>query len=82
MIERPWDVVGSDGGELGKVEEVVGDRLQVVRTPASLSGLTEAAASDGVIFAGAIGGGSAAGAAEAPSAPSTATMTRAARGTS
>ena len=25
MIERPWDVVGSDGGELGKVEEVVGD---------------------------------------------------------
>ena len=40
-----------------QVEEVVGERLEVVRTPASLAGLTEAAASDGVIFAGAPGGG-------------------------
>jgi mannose-1-phosphate guanylyltransferase/phosphomannomutase len=40
-----------------QVEEVVGGKLDVVRTPASLSGLTEAAASDGVIFAGAPGGG-------------------------
>ncbi len=40
-----------------QVEEVVGDLLEVVRTPASLAGLTEAAAADGVIFAGAPGGG-------------------------
>jgi mannose-1-phosphate guanylyltransferase/phosphomannomutase len=40
-----------------QVDEVVGGKLEVVRTPASLSGLTEAAASDGVIFAGAPGGG-------------------------
>src|SRR3954462_4682474 len=40
-----------------QVEEVVGDRLEVVRTPASLAGLTAAAASDGVVFAGAPGGG-------------------------
>jgi mannose-1-phosphate guanylyltransferase / phosphomannomutase len=40
-----------------QVEEVVGGKLDVVRTPASHSGLTEAAASDGVIFAGAPGGG-------------------------
>jgi mannose-1-phosphate guanylyltransferase/phosphomannomutase len=40
-----------------QVEEVVGGKLDVIRTPASLSGLTEAAASDGVIFAGAPGGG-------------------------
>jgi mannose-1-phosphate guanylyltransferase / phosphomannomutase len=40
-----------------QVEEVVGGKLDVVRTPASLAGLTEAAASDGVIFAGAPGGG-------------------------
>jgi mannose-1-phosphate guanylyltransferase / phosphomannomutase len=32
-------------------------QLEVVRTPASLSELTKAAASDGVIFAGALGGG-------------------------
>ena len=25
MIEKPWDVVGSDGEELGTIEEVVGD---------------------------------------------------------
>ena len=25
MIEKRWDVVGSDGEDLGKVEEVVGD---------------------------------------------------------
>ncbi|HEX4678156.1 MAG TPA: hypothetical protein VH210_02970, partial [Gaiellaceae bacterium] len=40
-----------------QVEEVVGDRFQVVRTQASLSGLTQAATGDGVIFAGAPGGG-------------------------
>ncbi|MFL5955107.1 MAG: sugar phosphate nucleotidyltransferase [Gaiellaceae bacterium] len=40
-----------------QVEEVVGDRLQVVRTQASLAGLTQAAAEDGVVFAGAPGGG-------------------------
>jgi mannose-1-phosphate guanylyltransferase/phosphomannomutase len=36
---------------------VVGTRLEVVRTPASLAELTKAAAEDGVIFAGALGGG-------------------------
>jgi mannose-1-phosphate guanylyltransferase/phosphomannomutase len=40
-----------------QVEEVVGNRLQVVRTEASLSGLTQAASQDGVVFAGAPGGG-------------------------
>jgi mannose-1-phosphate guanylyltransferase/phosphomannomutase len=40
------------------VEELVKDSaLEVVRTPASLSALTEAAAGDEVIFAGAVGGG-------------------------
>jgi mannose-1-phosphate guanylyltransferase / phosphomannomutase len=40
------------------VEELVeGSSLEVVRTPASLSALTKAAAGDGVIFAGAVGGG-------------------------
>jgi mannose-1-phosphate guanylyltransferase / phosphomannomutase len=40
------------------VEELVKDSsLEVVRTPTSLSALTEAAAGDGVIFAGAVGGG-------------------------
>ena len=34
-----------------------GSRLQVIRTPASLGELTKAAADDGVIFAGAVGGG-------------------------
>jgi mannose-1-phosphate guanylyltransferase/phosphomannomutase len=36
---------------------VKGSGLQVVRTPASLSELTRAASEDGVIFAGAVGGG-------------------------
>jgi mannose-1-phosphate guanylyltransferase/phosphomannomutase len=40
-----------------QVEEVVGDRLGVIRTPATLPGLTEAATGEGVIFAGAPGGG-------------------------
>jgi mannose-1-phosphate guanylyltransferase/phosphomannomutase len=40
-----------------QVEEVVGDGLQVVRTPATLTELTRAAADDGVVFAGAPGGG-------------------------
>ena len=34
-----------------------GSGLEVVRTPASLADLTKAAAEDGVIFAGAVGGG-------------------------
>jgi len=53
-----------DGGKVvvpitatSQVEEVVGDRFQVVRTPASLPELTRAAAGDGVVFAGAPGGG-------------------------
>jgi mannose-1-phosphate guanylyltransferase/phosphomannomutase len=36
---------------------VAGTGLSVVRTPHSLSDLTEAAAGDGVVFAGAVGGG-------------------------
>jgi mannose-1-phosphate guanylyltransferase/phosphomannomutase len=40
-----------------QVEEVLGDRFDVVRTPATLAGLTQAAAADGVVFAGAPGGG-------------------------
>jgi mannose-1-phosphate guanylyltransferase/phosphomannomutase len=40
-----------------QVEEVVGDRLDVVRTTATLAGLTQAAAEDGIVFAGAPGGG-------------------------
>jgi mannose-1-phosphate guanylyltransferase / phosphomannomutase len=41
-----------------QVEELVkGSNLEVVRTPASLAALTKAAAGDGVIFAGAVGGG-------------------------
>jgi mannose-1-phosphate guanylyltransferase/phosphomannomutase len=40
-----------------QVEEVVGDRFEVVRTQASLAGLTQAATADGVVFAGAPGGG-------------------------
>ena len=34
-----------------------GSGLEVVRTPASLGDLTKAAAEEGVIFAGAVGGG-------------------------
>ena len=41
-----------------QVEEMVkGSKLEVIRTPASLAELTKAAAEDGVIFAGAVGGG-------------------------
>jgi len=41
-----------------QVEEMVkGSNLEVIRTPASLAELTKAAAGDGVIFAGALGGG-------------------------
>ena len=54
----------SSGGKIAvpvtatsQVEEVVGDRLKVVRTQASLSGLTQAASAEGVVFAGAPGGG-------------------------
>jgi len=36
---------------------VKGSGLEVIRTPASLAELTKAAAEDGVIFAGAVGGG-------------------------
>jgi mannose-1-phosphate guanylyltransferase/phosphomannomutase len=38
-------------------ELVAGSELEVIRTPASLAELTKAAAEDGVIFAGAVGGG-------------------------
>ncbi len=41
----------------GQIEEVAGDRLEVIRTTATLAGLTEAAAGEGVVFAGAPGGG-------------------------
>jgi len=41
-----------------RVEEMLeGSGLEVVRTPASLADLTKTAAEDGVIFAGAVGGG-------------------------
>jgi mannose-1-phosphate guanylyltransferase/phosphomannomutase len=40
-----------------QVENIVRDRLEVVRTPASLPELSRAAAEEGVIFAGATGGG-------------------------
>ena len=41
-----------------QVEQMVkGSDLEVIRTPASLAELTKAAAEDGVIFAGAVGGG-------------------------
>jgi len=53
-----------DGGKVvvpitatSQVEEVVDSRFEVVRTPASLPELTRAAAGDGVVFAGAPGGG-------------------------
>ena len=36
---------------------VEGSELEVVRTPATLADLTQAAAGDGVVFAGAVGGG-------------------------
>jgi mannose-1-phosphate guanylyltransferase/phosphomannomutase len=60
-------LIGSDGrqGKLAfpitvtsHVDELVkGSGLEVIRTPASLAELTKAAAGDGVIFAGAVGGG-------------------------
>src|SRR5919205_2884813 len=60
-------LIGSNGrrGKLAfpvtvtsQVDELVaGSGLEVVRTPASLADLTKAAAEDGVIFAGAVGGG-------------------------
>jgi len=60
-------LIGSNGrvGKLAfpvtvtsQVERIVeGSGLEVVRTPASLAELTKAAAQDGVIFAGAVGGG-------------------------
>jgi mannose-1-phosphate guanylyltransferase/phosphomannomutase len=40
-----------------KVDELAGDALEIVRTPNSLSDLTQAAAEPGVVFAGAVGGG-------------------------
>ena len=41
-----------------KVDELAGDKLEIVRTPNSLSDLTSAAAEEeGVVFAGAVGGG-------------------------
>jgi mannose-1-phosphate guanylyltransferase/phosphomannomutase len=40
-----------------QVENIVGDRLEVVRTPASLPELTRVGAEEGMIFAGATGGG-------------------------
>jgi mannose-1-phosphate guanylyltransferase / phosphomannomutase len=40
-----------------KVDELAGEKLEVVRTPNSLSDLTSAAAEEGVVFAGAVGGG-------------------------
>ena len=40
-----------------QVEELVGDRLEVVRTGASLTELTRVSAEPGVVFAGAVGGG-------------------------
>jgi mannose-1-phosphate guanylyltransferase / phosphomannomutase len=38
-------------------ELLAGSGLEIIRTPASLADLTKAAAEDGVIFAGAVGGG-------------------------
>ena len=60
-------LIGSNGGR-GKLAFPVtvtsqvdrlaeGSGLEVVRTPASLQALTQAAAEDGVVFAGALGGG-------------------------
>jgi mannose-1-phosphate guanylyltransferase/phosphomannomutase len=40
-----------------KVEEIVDGRFEVTRTPRSLAALTNAAAQEGVVFAGAVGGG-------------------------
>jgi len=40
-----------------QVDVLADEKLEVVRTPHSLSALTRAAAEDGVVFAGAVGGG-------------------------
>ena len=40
-----------------QIENLVGDRLEVVRTAASLPELTRASAEPGMVFAGAVGGG-------------------------
>jgi mannose-1-phosphate guanylyltransferase/phosphomannomutase len=40
-----------------QVDELANDTLEVVRTPHSLAELTRVAAQDGVVFAGAVGGG-------------------------
>ena len=40
-----------------QVEEMLGEGLELVRTPSSLQDLTKAAAEEGVVFAGATGGG-------------------------
>ena len=40
-----------------KVEELAGEGLEIVRTPNSLTELTQAASAEGVVFAGAVGGG-------------------------
>jgi mannose-1-phosphate guanylyltransferase/phosphomannomutase len=61
-------LIGSNGNSGGKVafpvtvtsqvdRLVEGTPFEVVRTPASLQALTEAAAQEGVVFAGAVGGG-------------------------
>src|SRR5262245_63527804 len=60
-------LIGARGGEgklafpitvTSRVEDMLeGSGLEVVRTPASLADLTQAAAQEGVIFAGATGGG-------------------------
>ncbi len=40
-----------------QVDLMAGDGIEIVRTPASLADLTKAAAEEGVVFAGAVGGG-------------------------
>ncbi len=40
-----------------KVEELAGPGLEIIRTPNSLTDLTQAASAEGVVFAGAVGGG-------------------------
>jgi mannose-1-phosphate guanylyltransferase/phosphomannomutase len=57
----------SDAGTQGKVavpvtvtslvDELAGSQLEIVRTPHSLADLTRASSEDGVVFAGAVGGG-------------------------
>jgi mannose-1-phosphate guanylyltransferase/phosphomannomutase len=59
-------LIGSDGrrGKIAlpvtvtkQVEELAGEGLEIVRTPASLAELTRAASASEVVFAGAVGGG-------------------------